>query len=377
MIRQRQRKQNGTRFETSKAFFLRYYVSTATGRQKTSVKLADKSDTLKTWADVEHLIEKELARVNDPESRPVHWSLADFVEQKYLPYVEQNMAAVTVYSYGRLWARWKDHLGQVALENLQTADVSRVLTEFAIAKASGRTLSHAKWFLSGVYVFAIAQGFAKENPAFAATWHAKVARKKKQQPQYSLQQMLAMLAVLEPRDIRAAVAVALGYFAALRPNEIRGLRWEDYDGQELQVSRTVWRQIVGETKTEDSAASVPVIEPLRGLLEKLGTTYGKAGYILQSYKHTPLDLNSLNCRVIAPTLEKAGITYWAGFYAGRRGISSLVTNTSKNALNSTGLLRHSNPSTTLRHYTRAQKESIKAALEQVEAMATKAPDTVQ
>jgi hypothetical protein len=54
-----------------------------------------------------------------------------------------------------------------------------------------------------------------------------------------------------------------------------------------------------------------------------------------------------------------------------------VTDTSKNALNSTGLLRHSNPSTTLKHYTRAQKDSIKAALEQVEALATKAPDTVQ
>lgn len=54
---------------------------------------------------------------------------------------------------------------------------------------------------------------------------------------------------------------------------------------------------------------------------------------------------------------------------GRRGISSLVTDTSKNALNSTGLLRHSTPITALKHYTRAQKESVNAALEQIEAMA--------
>lgn len=46
-----------------------------------------------------------------------------------------------------------------------------------------------------------------------------------------------------------------------------------------------------------------------------------------------------------------------------------MTDTSKNVLNSTGLLRHSTPVTAIKHYTRAQKESIKAALAQVEEMA--------
>jgi hypothetical protein len=100
---------------------------------------------------------------------------------------------------------------------------------------------------------------------------------------------------------------------------------------------------------------VPVIEPLRGLLERLGAKYGGAGYILQSVEHTPLDLNSLNVRVIAPTLKAAGIA-WHGYYAGRCGISSLVTDTSKNALNSTGLLRHSTPVIALKHlHTRSER----------------------
>jgi hypothetical protein len=59
------------------------------------------------------------------------------------------------------------------------------------------------------------------------------------------------------------------------------------------------------------------------------------------------------------------------------GISSLATDTSKNALNSTGLLRHSTPITALKYYTRAQKDSIAAALKTVEKIATKAPETVQ
>jgi len=143
------------------------------------------------------------------------------------------------------------------------------------------------------------------------------------------------------------------------------------------VRRTVWRDQIGETKTEESAGSVPVIEPLRSLLKKLRSK--SAGeYILSNGNGKPLSLDSLNTRVIAPVLKTAGIN-WRGYYPGRRGISSLVTDTSKNALNSTGLLRHSTPITALKHYTRAQKESIRAALDTIEQMAMKPaePEVIQ
>jgi integrase len=161
---------------------------------------------------------------------------------------------------------------------------------------------------------------------------------------------------------------------ALRPAEARGLKWEDYDGEELQVRRSVWRNRIGATKTEDSAASVPVIEPLRVLLERLRSeTAGE--YILSNSAGKPISLDALNVlRVIAPALKEAGIE-WRGYYPCRRGISSLLTDTLKNALNSTGLLRHSTPVTALKHYTRAQKGSIIAALKTVEEMATE--DTKQ
>ena len=50
----------GQFIETNSAFLLRYYSTTVTGeRKKITVKLADKSDTIRTRADVEHLIEKQ------------------------------------------------------------------------------------------------------------------------------------------------------------------------------------------------------------------------------------------------------------------------------------------------------------------------------
>src|SRR5215472_9158370 len=272
------RKQKGQQFETDRAFFLRYYTDEvyttgkSTGKQKQkAVLLAYKSDLYRSWADVEPLIEQELARINaETEQAPTgRLSLTEFIEQHYLPWADANKSAPTANGYKRVWENYlKPHLGDLSLTELQTAKVTAVLTKHAKDGKGSRTLSHIKWMLSGVYVYAIAAGIVPKNPVPEAKWLVKVARPARQ-AEYSLETVLSMIRILEPLDIRAAVAVALAYFAALRPAEMRGLKWEDYDGAELNVKRAVWRAKVGETKTEGSAASVPVIELLKSLLEKL------------------------------------------------------------------------------------------------------------
>jgi integrase len=379
------KKQRGQRFETAISFFIRYYVTDEDGeRKQKAVKLCDKSDLYRSWADVEPLIERVLAGINgEAELVSGQLTLTQFVEEHYLPWARDNRAAPSFNSYERIWKRlWKPQIGNIRLANLSTADVSKVLTHAAktglASRTSGlasRTLSHAKWFLSAVFRFAISSGVVPKNPVPDAQWLVKVARVQRQ-TEYGLEQVLAMLAILEPLDLRAAVAVAMCYFAALRPAEARGLKWEDYDGQELNIRRTVWRDKVGETKTEGSAASVQVIEPLRGLLERLRAQTAD-GYILQSHVGNPLSLDSLNGRLIAPALKRAGIA-WHGYYPCRRGISSLLTNSSRNIQNATGILRHANSATTLRHYTQPQKESMKAAMKVIEEMATKEePEVIQ
>jgi integrase len=369
----RPRKQRGQRIETPTSWMLRYYVD---GRQK-CITLAPKNDLYRSWADVEPLIERELGQVNSQaETITGNMTLVHYIENEYLPFVKANKAAVTADSYEKVWERyWKPCITPtLKLTELRTVDVTTVLTRHAKGGLGARTLSHCKWFLSGVYEHAIASGIVPKNPVPEAKWLCKVDRPKKQR-EYSLAEVLSMLSVLGKTDLRAATAVALCYFAALRPAEARGLKWEDYTGEELQIRRSVWRNRVGATKTEESAASVPVIEPLRVLLERL-RAQSAGEYILSNSAGKPLSLDSLNIRVITPALKAAGID-WKGYYPCRRGISSLVTDTSKNALNSTGLLRHSTPVTALKHYTRAQKSSIEAALKTVEEMATKPEETIQ
>jgi hypothetical protein len=85
------RKQKGQRFETDRAFFLRYYYTAEDGaRKQKAVLIAYKSDLYRTWADVEPLIKAELERINAAsEATPTgRDTLADFIDKVYLPWCE-------------------------------------------------------------------------------------------------------------------------------------------------------------------------------------------------------------------------------------------------------------------------------------------------
>jgi integrase len=385
--------QVGQKVETPTAWYLRYYTTEVYTQGKSKGKrkqklvwLVPKNDNYRSWADVEPIIRRVLDEVNaGREYVNGDIGLTDFIEKHYLPWCESNKSAPTANGYRRVWENyWKPHVGKAKLTGLQRHQVTAVLTGHATAGKSGRTLSHIKWFLSGVYVFASAQGIVSKNPVHTdksntAKWLVKIKRTKKQTV-YSLETVLTMLRILEPLDIRAAVAVGFAYFAALRPAEIRGLRWDDYEDGVLQVRRSVWRSIIGETKTEGSERSVRVIEPLRGLLKKLWKQ-SPVGYILQSDTGKPLSLDSLNFRLIAPAMKKAGIE-WDGYYPCRRGSSSLLTSLTQNVLIASAHLGHSNAVTTLKHYTQASADEIDKGLtlfekRALELMAKAETETVQ
>jgi integrase len=69
--------------------------------------------------------------------------------------------------------------------------------------------------------------------------------------------------------LRAKTAVALQFFAGLRPGEARGACWEDYDDKHLFVRQSVWQTHTTTPKTKDSAKFVPVIGMLASILADL------------------------------------------------------------------------------------------------------------
>ncbi len=108
---------------------------------------------------------------------------------------------------------------------------------------------------------------------------------------------------------KARAAVALVFFAGLRPGEARGARWEDYDGKRLFVRRSIWRVWTTSPKTESSVKPVPVIEPLRSILVELreADRNPSTGPILRGPSGSPLDLDNLAERVVKPALLRCAV----------------------------------------------------------------------
>jgi integrase len=373
------KKQRGQIIETASAFYVRYYITAPATekdakrlkvgvgemvRKQVAEKLVDRSDLYRSPTDVQPLVERVMERVNSHVTMLSGQApLAEYVETVYLPWAKANKAAATHDGYRKLWEKClKPSIGKIPLVNLSTVQVTRLLTYHAEQGKSRASLAHIKWMLSGIYEHAIATGVVPKNPVSDAK-SMKTVDAPNKQARYSLEQVLAMLRILEPLDLRAAVALGLAYFAALRPAEIRGLQWSDVGADVLHIRRKVWRKEIGKLKTEQSADTVPLIEPLKSLLEKL-RAQSADGFILQNGAGRPLDVGSLSTRVIAPAIG----AQWLGYYPARRGYSSIVAEVSKNPLHSAALLRNS-LETNVKHYTEVSAEAKAASAKLVEQRA--------
>jgi Phage integrase, N-terminal SAM-like domain len=141
------KQQSGQIIETKTAFFIRYYHTTETDERKQKCeKLADKSDLYRSKQDVRALAERVMLRVNSGQVIPQGSDkLEDYFRDVYLPWVEKNRATTTAEGYRKTWNKYlAPRLGKISLANLQTRQITALLTDLSERGLRARTLSHAK-----------------------------------------------------------------------------------------------------------------------------------------------------------------------------------------------------------------------------------------
>jgi integrase len=364
-------------------------------RKQRCAKLADVCDRYRSKADVRPLLAEKLRPINEGRTRPEGTlSLAEYVEKFYLPFVEENFKPSTSAGYKNIWEDYvKPHVGSGVLRDFRTVDAATLLADVYRAHNLGRTtLKHVKAFLSGVFRYAKNQGVLDGlNPIYEAMVPRSAAAPKETHAA-TPDEVLAIMDTLEKAgEHKARAAVALMFFAGLRPGEARGACWEDYDGKRLTVRRSVWHTHTTSPKTEASGKPVPIIEPLAGILAELRETDGNpsVGPILRGPSGKPLDLHNLANRVVIPSLrccavcqepeskhaeiahefqQDTSLPRWHGWYALRRGVATVVAALSKDSHAAKGLLRHSSVHTTERHYIKDVPETTLRAMEQLEEL---------
>jgi integrase len=316
-------------------------------------------------------------------------SLVDFVENSYFAAIERRLAPSTVRGYREAWRRHiKTRVKGFRVRDFRTADAEKLMIEL---EGEHRTkLSHAtfKWIkvaLSAIFTYARRQGLIDGANPIQGVSIPKGQKHGRKRLAYSLEEIEQHLQLfttenqlvitrddgtvyrpeLAARVVRAVIGTAS--FAGLREGELRGLWWEDDDGDVLNIQRSVWRSHIKDTKTgedEEDAGVVPIIQPLRLMLNTIRPV-NAYGFMFANSIGGTLDLDNLADRVIKPVLTANGLV-WKGWHAYRRGLATNLKRLGVDDNVIQAVLRHGDVGTTQRSYIKMARPDVTAAMKTLE-----------
>jgi integrase len=349
------RYQRGHVFEGHGAFHVRYYVNAIVDGQPRRVQRSerlcskDNKHHSTKCKPVQQKAADVMERINAltgaaPEAEI---TVSDFWEQVYLPHVERNTKASTIHGYKAIW---RQHLSVAFagtnLADYQTHDATRYLTSLAERQLGARTIAHIRSLASGMFRHALRLNRIKVNP-WRDAGSLSMVKKSDATHAYTLEQAEGISNALVDHP-PAQLVFCLAAFLGLRPGEISALKWDDVDGDWIHIRRSAWRSIVGTTKTEESVASVPLIEPVKSMLSAWRLTK-TTDWVFPNRSNNPMEMGGFCKRIVIPVLKEKGIK-WHGLYAGRRSAATLLVQLTGNAVAAQFVLRHKNLSTTTAFY---------------------------
>lgn len=378
--------QTGYVYEASRFFYVRYCVNEIVDgkpqRVQRSHRLCEKDG--RTYKDTDSrsvrlLRDEFMLKINQQDSQSSHafqqdMRVADFWEQRYLPYCEEVIKLTgeprkkpsTIRGYKQVWEQHlKAHFGNLTLRQYEPHRGTQFLQSLT-GSCGKNTLKHIKALASSIFKRAVIEQRIKVNP-----WHDVEMPEDAIEPErtqhYTLEESENIISVLVDH-VDCQLVMALSCFLGLRPGEIAALKWEDIDAECVRIRRSVVRSIVGVPKTPESVADLPlvnprVIIPLELWRQKSGNP--SHGWVFPSRKDTPADLHNLIARVIVPHVlgRKSCVRckripekpkpelVWKSLYAGRRGACTVtIERTNGNYAVAQALLRHKSMTTTLNVY---------------------------
>src|ERR1017187_5962220 len=134
----------------------------------------------------------------------------------------------------------------------------------------------------------------------------------------------------------------------------------------MEVRRAIWRNHIGDPKTERSKAPVPVVPQLAARLMAHRRACGNpsSGPIFVNGRGNPMSLDFLYWQKMKSILKKAGIT-WKGWHGFRRGLASNLNRLGVDDSVIQAILRHSTVAVTQRCYIKTTSQDAMAAMQRL------------
>ena len=229
--------------------------------------------------------------------------------------------------------------------------------------ASPATKTKIRNLMSAIFSHAIRHEWASHNPITSVRSSSKRLRAPDILTPEEFQALIPEL------SSRARVMVLVAGSTGLRRGELVGLRWcdVDFESGEADVQRSVWRNVVGDTKTEISRKPVPlppfVVEELR--LWREGSLYrGVDEFVFPSIRSNglrPISPDSVLKREIRPALVRIGVKKLVGWHTFRHTLATLLDSLGVDIKTTQELMRHANPGITLSIYQQAVSKEKRSA----------------
>lgn len=359
--------QSGQIKRVGNCWLLRYYEEVLEDgkvvKRRKARKLATYGDGCKTKADAEKLAKEFLKPINAQTARPQSSdTVLNFLENVFLPLCKGKLRPSTCKGYNEMFKMVRPHLGAgMRLCDFRTPEANRLLKDATADKQRAHTTHrNLKTFLSSAFTHAKRTGAVNENPMR----DAEIPRGKpkgKKEP-YSLDEISTMLEVLPEPSRTVVFADAL---SGLRLSELKGLRWEDFDGDSVLIQRGVWNGHVSETKTLASNAYVPVVPQLIEALAEHKARNSGTGYVFHGSTGNPLRMENLYRDQMKKPLKEAGIK-WRGWHPFRYGVGTTLHSLGVDTKLIQLILRHSDQKLTMNLYVKPPMDETRRAMGKLE-----------
>ena len=192
-------------------------------------------------------------------------------------------------------------IGVLPIAQLTPPIVLGVLREIE-ARGSIETAKRVRQRVSAVFTYAIAQGITEDDPAEKLGAVLKPLRKGRQPAITDLVPLRRMIMAAEEDHARPITRLALRLLAltAVRPNELRGARWGEFE--ELNDKEPLWRipaaRMKGDRERKDEIGGdhlVPLAPQAVAVLKALWPLTGEADLLFPSTRHLhrPMSENAI------------------------------------------------------------------------------------
>jgi integrase len=344
------RYQDGHLVKRFGGWHVRYYVTEKGVRKQKSHRLCDDQQTKSYVKQLRDDFMREQVNIGVENQGPM--GVVEFWNEVYVKFLENDsdLKPATIHGYKQIWNQHlKAHFGTLNLSDYKTPMMSNFLTSLA-RTLRPRTLDHIKWLASAIFVHAVKTGRCETNPIRDAGVLGKTLGHGDTKV-YTLEEIENVITALV-ENVAAQLVMALSFFAGLRKGEIQGLQWSDIDNDYIHVRRAFSRGVVGTPKSKRALRSVPIIQPVRGLLKLWRAKAGDGVWLFTNTEGGAMNLDLFATTTIKPALKKAGIE-WKAFHAGRRGVGTELRGITGNSTAGRDLLGHATTQVPLHLHRRA------------------------